>query len=155
MISSSWFEFSMAGIGLTVPPVLLAVLVFITNQLKKLKKFGLKRMTEKVMFFAVLLFIHYHILCCNHTMIYIIIRSATSSVSSSTDTTGRLYLRTFGIVYIFLQSVYVRACRINPGVAKKGGSDPCKDFLVSQKPPSNLVIIMFLVSLMIMMLVLN
>ena len=110
MISSSWFEFSMAGIGLTVPPVLLAVLVFITNQLKKLKKFGLKRMTEKVMFFAVLLFIHYHILCCNHTMNYIIIRSATSSVSSSTDTTGRLYLRTFGRVYIFCVTTATGSC---------------------------------------------
>ena len=29
MISSSWFEFSMTEIGLTVPPVLVAVLVSI------------------------------------------------------------------------------------------------------------------------------
>ena len=97
MISSSWFEFSTTGIGLTVPPVLVAVLVFAKKLVIPVVVVVLVFKTNICSLGSFMLLQHNHFT--------IIIRCVTPSASSSTDITGGCF--SDGCINVVIHNVYV------------------------------------------------
>ena len=97
MISSSWFEFSTTGIGLTVPPVLVAVLVFAKKLVIPVVVVVLVFKTNICSLGSFMLLQHNHFT--------IIIRCVTPSASSSTDITGGCF--SDGCSNAVIHNVYV------------------------------------------------